>query len=196
MDRPWLVAIVGPPAVGKMTVGQQLAARTGFGLYHNHMVIDLLTPFFEFGSASFERLATEYRRRFFEEAAHEPLGIVATWGWRFDHPDDQRSVEHLIEPFLEVGGEVSFVELAAPLEVRLERNRTENRLAHKRTDWATDEVLTSSHEEWMHNSSEAFPFPWPEQHLRIDNDGVSAEDAAGRIQRHFGLPDLARGRDG
>ena len=101
MDSPWLVAIVGPPAVGKMTVGQQLAARTGFALYHNHLVIDHLTPFFEFGSPPFERLVTEYRRRFFEEAAGANRGIVATWGWWFEDPREQPAVEHVIEPFLD-----------------------------------------------------------------------------------------------
>ena len=45
MEKPWLVAIVGPIAVGKMTVGQSLRELTGFELFHNHMVIDLLTPF-------------------------------------------------------------------------------------------------------------------------------------------------------
>ena len=36
-----LVVIFGPPAVGKMTVGQELARRTGLRLLHNHMTIKL-----------------------------------------------------------------------------------------------------------------------------------------------------------
>lgn len=188
MDSPWLVAIVGPPAVGKMTVGQHLAARTGFPLYYNHLVIDHLTPFFAFGTPPFERLATEYRRRFFEEAARSGLGIVATWGWFFEDPREQPAVEHGIEPFLEAGGRVSFVELAAPLDVRLARNRTENRRAHKRTDWATDEVLTTSDAAHVHNTTEEHPFPWPDWHLRLDNAELAPDEAAARIQAHFGLP--------
>jgi shikimate kinase len=35
-----LVILFGPPAVGKMTVGQQLANLTGFKLFHNHMTIE------------------------------------------------------------------------------------------------------------------------------------------------------------
>jgi shikimate kinase len=37
---PALIFIVGPPAVGKMTVGAELARRTGFQLFHNHHAID------------------------------------------------------------------------------------------------------------------------------------------------------------
>lgn len=40
-----LVVIFGPLAVGKMTVGQELAKRTGLRLFHNHMTIDLVANF-------------------------------------------------------------------------------------------------------------------------------------------------------
>lgn len=40
-----LVILFGPQAVGKMTVGQELAKQTGFKLFHNHMTIDLVSNF-------------------------------------------------------------------------------------------------------------------------------------------------------
>ncbi len=48
-----LIFIFGPPAVGKMTVGQELAKITDYKLFYNHMTIDLITPFFRFGSYPF-----------------------------------------------------------------------------------------------------------------------------------------------
>jgi hypothetical protein len=41
-----LLFIVGPPAVGKMTVGYEVAARTGLKLFHNHHAIELVLNFF------------------------------------------------------------------------------------------------------------------------------------------------------
>lgn len=38
------VKMFGPQAVGKMTVGQELAKITDLKLFHNHMTIDLLAP--------------------------------------------------------------------------------------------------------------------------------------------------------
>ncbi|TKJ90695.1 shikimate kinase [Paenibacillus sp. CFBP13512] len=35
------IILFGPQAVGKMTVGQSLVAKTNFKLFHNHMSIDL-----------------------------------------------------------------------------------------------------------------------------------------------------------
>jgi hypothetical protein len=45
-----LVLLFGPQAVGKMTVGQELARITELKLFHNHMTIDLLEPYFLFQS--------------------------------------------------------------------------------------------------------------------------------------------------
>jgi ATP-dependent Lon protease len=38
---PLLLFVVGPPAVGKMSVGQAIAERTGLRLFHNHISIEL-----------------------------------------------------------------------------------------------------------------------------------------------------------
>ena len=35
-----LILIIGAGASGKMTVGQALMARTGYRLFHNHMMIE------------------------------------------------------------------------------------------------------------------------------------------------------------
>ena len=36
-----LVILYGPPAVGKLSIAQALAARTGFRVLHNHLLMDL-----------------------------------------------------------------------------------------------------------------------------------------------------------
>ena len=41
-----LVIIVGPHAVGKMTVGQELMKQTGLRLFHNHMMIEPVIDIF------------------------------------------------------------------------------------------------------------------------------------------------------
>jgi hypothetical protein len=57
-----LVVIFGPPAVGKMTVGYELARLTGLRLFHKHMTIDLVLNFFEFGDERFLRLVCLRRK--------------------------------------------------------------------------------------------------------------------------------------
>ena len=41
-----LVILIGNCAVGKMTVGQELAKRTNLRLFHNHMMIEPVLEIF------------------------------------------------------------------------------------------------------------------------------------------------------
>ena len=62
MSSGELLVIIGPPAVGKMTVGRALCARSDFRLFHNHHTIEPLADVFGFGSPSFDQLKDELRR--------------------------------------------------------------------------------------------------------------------------------------
>lgn len=64
-----LVLIFGPQAVGKMTVGQELAKITGLKLFHNHMTIDLVSHFFGYGTKEGKRLVNLFRQGIFEEVS-------------------------------------------------------------------------------------------------------------------------------
>jgi hypothetical protein len=188
---PTLVCLIGPPAVGKMTVGQELCRLTGFRLFHGHMVGDLLAQFFPFGTPSFTRLGQTWRRQFFEEGAQAGLSVVTTVAWRFDEPADTETVWSWLRPYVE-GGRVYCVELAAPLDVRLERNFTENRREHKQATWVTDEYLRQTDAAHRYDSGAAFPFDVP--HLKLDIEHLPAETTAKQIAEHFQLPQIANPR--
>jgi hypothetical protein len=63
-----LVFIHGPAAAGKLTVARELRALTGLGVFHNQLVVDALTPVFEFGSPEFVKLREEMWLAVFREA--------------------------------------------------------------------------------------------------------------------------------
>lgn len=82
-----LVLLFGPQAVGKMTVGEQLARLTGLKLFHNHMTIELVSHFFSYGTATGKRLVNLFRQAIFEEVAKSELeGLIFTYVWYFDSP--------------------------------------------------------------------------------------------------------------
>ncbi|MBO0953028.1 AAA family ATPase [Fibrella forsythiae] len=127
-----LVILFGPPAVGKMTVGQELEKITTLRLFHNHMSIELVHQFFDFGTPAFERLDRRIRFAFFEELAASDLdGLIFTYVWDFDEPADTDYIDAVASVFHQQGAVVSYVELKADLSERLKRNRDPHRLACK-----------------------------------------------------------------
>ena len=68
-----------------MTVGQELAKRTGLKLFHNHMTIDLVANFFDYSSREGKRLVSLFRQEIFQAVASSDLpGLIFTYVWAFD----------------------------------------------------------------------------------------------------------------
>ena len=96
---PLLLFVVGPPAVGKMSVGQAIAERTGLRLFHNHIAIELALRYFDYGTPAFHRIDGAIRRLVIEEVAASDLpGLVFTYVWAFNVPADQALVEEYAKP--------------------------------------------------------------------------------------------------
>ena len=183
-----LLVIFGPPAVGKMTVGRAVAARSGFRLFHNHATIEPLLEVFDFGTPPFMRLLAEWRRRLVEEAVESETDLVLTYVWNLEDEADAEAIRSQIRMYVEAGAEVAFVELAADLDTRLERNRTEHRLAEKRSKrdlaWSEDNVREM--EGLVMNTDPSATTPASEvldghRHLRLDNTALTPEQAAEQI---------------
>lgn len=195
---PMLVMVVGPLAVGKMTVGHALAASTGLRLFHNHHTIDLVLRFFPYGTPPFQRLVGEFRRRILEEvAASELPGSIFTYVWAFDDPREAPAVESLAGIFRARGGRVVFAELEATQEERLRRNETEFRLAEKpsKRDVATSRERLLAHDvQYRLNSGGSHDYR--DDWLRIDTMRLEADAVAERIVRRFGVPRVEGSADG
>jgi hypothetical protein len=188
------VVIFGPPAVGKMTVGHELASLTGFKLFHNHMTVEPVLDIFPFGSPPFGRLVSEFRRRIIEEAADSDLsGLVFTFVWALQNPDDKLLVDSYLEIVESRGGEVHFVELVAALDERLVRNESEFRLERKRSKrdlvFSRSNVLELDRNHVMNTGRELdWSSLYPERScLRIDNTCLPAREVAETIVRELGL---------
>jgi hypothetical protein len=128
-----LLVLLGPPAVGKMTIGRAITERSAYRLFHNHHSIEMLLDVFDYGTPPFATLNTEIRRRVIEEGARAGSDLVFTFVCAMELQEDADYLRRLIAPYAESGGDVAFVELLAGLETRLERNRTELRLAEKKS---------------------------------------------------------------
>ncbi len=169
-----LVLLIGAPAAGKMTVGAELARLTGYKLFHNHMTIEPFLDIFDWDSPSFGRLRSETRRRVVEEAVEARLpGLIFTFVWALDVPEDREHLDELVAPAVAGGWRVDVVELLADQETRLAREGTPYRLEHKRTkrdvEWCREHLLDMDARHRF--VSEPGEHLGPGAHLRVDNSG-------------------------
>ena len=184
-----LVLIFGPQAVGKMTVGQELAKITGLKLFHNHMTIDLVSNFFSYNSLEGRYLVNTYRMEMFETVARSNLeGLIFTFQWCFEDILDWEQTEKISNIFKEQGGEVYYVELEADLDERLRRNETSNRLENKQTKRNVEqskEFLLRAEKKHRCNS---YPGEIQEKnYIRINNNNIPANEVAKMIKEKFDL---------
>ena len=181
-----LVFLVGNGAVGKMTVGQELMKQTGLRLFHNHMTIE---PVLEvFGSFHTEAIL-QMREVIFREFAKSDLyGMIHTIMWAFDSPEDWEYIRHVTEIFQEQGADIYCVELVASQEIRLQRNETANRLAHKPSkrdvNASRERVIAMDRQYRFESRPGEIPF---ENYMRIDNSCLAPDAVAGMIRERFGL---------
>lgn len=180
------VLLFGDAAVGKMTVGQELAKITDLRLFHNHMAIEPILEIF----GTLNRTAIErFREIVFEEFAKtDPYGLIFTYMWAFDCKADWDYVEHIKAIFQPYHTEFYYVELIAPQAIRLRRNVTENRLKNKpskrNTAWSNQRLVDDDNKYRLVSHEGEIPYA---PYLRINNANLSARDTAKMIKEEFDL---------
>jgi len=184
-----LVVIFGPHAVGKMTVGQELAKTTDLKLFHNHMTIDIVSDLFTNMPKERGRLTNLFRQEIFDAYSRsDEYGMIFTFMWALDTKEDWEYINNLEELFKSRGAEVYYVELVADYSLRIERNKTENRLLNKPTkrDISKSEATFRRLEEKYRLNT--FDGEIKKEHfLKIDNTDLEPEIVAKTIKDNFAL---------
>ena len=171
-----LVFLHGPAASGKLTTAEVLWERLGFPVFHNHLVVDLLTTVFPFGSEPFVRLREQFWTAVFADAAHADRSLVFTFAPEGTvRPGFPLRTRQIVEG---AGGRVCFVRLAvSELEQERRIGSDSRRRFHKLTDLDVLRSLRRDRED----------VEQPPVDLQVDTDASSAERTAAVIIEHFGL---------
>ncbi|AVX02738.1 hypothetical protein MXMO3_00190 [Maritalea myrionectae] len=178
------VVLIGPQAVGKMTVGQELEKLSEFKLFHNHQTVDLVSQYFSFSTPEGQKLVEDVRLAFFNAfAASDAPGFIFTLMRDFEDPADTQFLDHVTGLFEAQGADVYWIELETNIETRLVRNRSENRLKNKpskRNVEKSEKHLLRCHDQFRLNSYDGEIKR--ENYLKIKNSKMSAAAVAAQIQ--------------
>ena len=169
-----LIFLHGAPAVGKLTIGRELAALTGFRLFHNHLTVDLVSSLFPFGSEPFVHLREQIWLAAFSEAARNNVSLIFTFNP--ERTVRESFVQDAIELVEGAGGKVVFVELTC----------AEQELEDRLDDATRKEFgkLASVEQYRTLKDLGAFQFPKLPIHLSLDTTRQTPEDSARLISAY------------
>lgn len=172
-----LIYIYGPPAVGKLTVAQELAKITNFKLFHNHLTADYVSNLFPERNEMSNELKQEIACKMFEAAAKHNINLIFTMAHEEKYNNFVKRIIDIIEKF---NGEILFIKLSCDETKLHERIIKDSR---KQFGKAT------THEELKIILKRADKFktvPFKES-LEIDNTELSPKECAQKIKDYYRL---------
>ena len=177
------VFIIGAPASGKMTIGQELSKLTGATLFFNHQPIDFALEIYQDFTEEMWEFVRSVNFSFLETSARYHRSVILTGVTDFSNQYHLMYLKQIQDLLNDYHQEILFVELETSLEERLRRNQTENRLKHKplkrHIEVSEREILETA--ETLQLNSQHQPNEL-HHYFKINNTNLSAEEVAKQIQ--------------
>lgn len=169
-----LVVIIGPQAVGKMTIGEKLKEKIGYTLMTNHDSIEIAIKIFSSNKDAKLKLKSKIREDVFNICLENNISIIFTFVVDFNTNDDILYLNELKNKFEKTGGHFYLIELEADLQTRLERNKTPHRLeckpSKRNMEWSDKELIDSMNIYRMNSIKDEIKF---ENYIKINNTNLS-----------------------
>jgi|SRR3989344_659319 len=173
-----LIFLYGPPAVGKLTVANELEKLTDYKNFHNHATTDTVGSVFEWEHPMRAKLVNRIREDIFKTATQANIpGMIFTYVY---DTDDQPWVDTVIDIVKSNNGRICFVQLTASKDVLMDRVANPSRIKYRKV--ATKEKLRELLEKF-----DLFAQVKNAESLTIDTSATSPQDAAQKIVNHFKL---------
>ena len=175
--------IIGAPASGKMTIGQELSRLADATLFYNHQAIDFALEIYQDFTEEMWEFVRGITFSFLGASARNQRSVILTDVIDFSNQYQLMYLKQIQDLFNDYHQEILFVELETSLEERLRRNRTENRLKHKplkrHIEVSEREILETDKTNQLNSQKQPSAL---HHYLKIDNTNLSAEEVAKQIQ--------------
>ena len=175
--------IIGAPASGKMTIGQELSRLTDATLFYNHQAIDFALEIYQDYTEEMWEFVRGITFSFLGASARNQRSVILTDVIDFSNQYQLmylKQIQNLLDDYHQ---EILFVELETSLEERMHRNRTENRLKYKplkrNFEVSEREILDTDKTNQLNSQKQPSGL---HHYLKINNTNLSAEEVAKQIQ--------------
>tara|TARA_Y100000310_G_scaffold268817_1_gene281672 strand:+ start:1445 stop:1969 length:525 start_codon:yes stop_codon:yes gene_type:complete len=171
-----LVIIYGPPAVGKLTVAKELSRITGYKIFHNHITMDIISEFFEFGTKKFWEENRKLRTLLFTILSKNKINTIFTYA--YTGREDNEVLKKIMEIFRKNKGKIYFVRLITSKQELEKRVKEDSRKKHGKLK----DVKSLKMQFKTNDFFRKIPF---EPHIEIDNTRLSAKQVASKIKKEL-----------
>ncbi|WP_240653056.1 shikimate kinase [Sphingomonas crocodyli] len=177
-----LIFLHGPAASGKLTIARELAAISGYALFHNHLIVDAVGALFPFGSPNFVALRERFWMDSFAGAIAEDRSFIFTFAPEASvAPDFPDRVRAMVEA---AGGRIDFVALT------ISRDEQERRIdAASRAEFGKLRSLDLLRH--LRDQFEACEAAMPPSAVTVDTSATPPTKNARHIAEKLGLPHAA-----
>ena len=178
-----LLFIYGPPASGKYTIGSEIAKRTGYKFFHNHVTVPVAHVIFpdaheQRHGEAYSILLKQLRLIVIQAAAQEDVNLIFTLAYSGEV--DDAFIDHIVQAVESNGGDVYFLQLTASDNTLMERvnNLSRKKLAKMDSPVRLKQVLETR------DMRASVKYP---NILHLDTSVLSPIEACNRVAKHFGL---------
>lgn len=168
------IIILGPPAVGKLTVGKVLSQLIDFPLFDNAKTVDLAALIHDYDTNEFRIYRDHLRNSFYRETVSNSKinGLISTNVLR--HPINWKYFDKVENIFSNAGWETKYIMLTASEEELLNRVVSESRKS-KYTLTSEESLRKWIFDNPLHTSLENHTCPI------INTTNISIEEVVGKI---------------
>jgi shikimate kinase len=172
-----LLFLYGPPGVGKLTVARELAARTNYKLFHNHLTVDLVYAVFDFKTRPFIELRDKTWMMVFQKAKEEKVpGLIFTFAPEESVPTD--FIPNLITQIEDANNHIYFIELTCSPEELKKRIVSPSRSRYSKG-------MKPDNIEKYYARQHLIPEEVHQRKYVIDNTNMNPSSVADEIINHF-----------
>ena len=185
--NPKAIIIIGPPAVGKYTIGKMLSEKNNYRFLHEHQISDIASSLFN--ESSIERTTYYFKLRldiFSDFIKHNTTNqsIVTTFVLLFDQAYYKNFIATFLTLFQKNNYDVYVIELAASYEERIKRNTNEDRLKAKPSKQDIERStkrLNDMEEKSRTNSIQSDTLFSNYHHIIINTESLSQQEVVDKI---------------
>ena len=174
------IILYGPPGAGKLSIAEELAKLTGFGLLHNQLTNNLVREVFPYGHPEFSRLVIAFRSEMYKAAARARVeGIISTFVYGKGTADD-KILKDWIKLLDSYNGETLFVRVHCSQKNMFKRIAAPRRSETRKINTVKQLKLL------MKNSDILSSIPFVAS-LEVDTDHLKPAAAAKLVKKHYRL---------